>query len=128
MDDDDEREEVLYHGTTYDVAQLIFAQKKFALIDTYFASTRSLAEYFAHRSAEKRSHQVPPAVLRVVLYEADLKKWTKNRLVSSAPFDESDQTALFGKTQLVFKGEAMRFLNRDMFPGDLSIEPVIPVK
>lgn len=123
-EEEDEREEVLYHGTTHDVAQLIFAQKKFELAETYFASTRSLAEYFAFRSAKKRSHKVPPVVLRIVLYESDLKQWIKGKLVTSCGFDETDNTALYGKTQLIFNGEAVRLLNRFMFPGDLSIEPV----
>jgi hypothetical protein len=123
--EDDEKEEVLYHGTTHDVAQLIFAQKKFELIETYFASTRSLAEHFALRSAARRSHKVPPAVLRIVLYESDLKQWIKSKLVRRCGFDENDHTELYGKTQLIFNGEAVRFLNRFMFPGDLSIEPVV---
>lgn len=121
---DDEQEETLYHGTTYDVAQKIFAQKAFELRETYFSSTRELAEFFAVRSSAKRKDGHAPAVLKVVLYASDLKTWRQNRLVRSSGFSQSDRADLQGKTQLVFSAEAMRFLNRDMFPGELLIQPV----
>lgn len=122
--EDDGKEETLYHGTTYDVAQKIFAQKKFDLQETYFASTRELAEFFAVRSCGKRAGAHVAAVIRVVLYESDLKIWKQNRLVRSSGFSEGDRPELRGKTQLIFSAEAIRFLNRDMFSGELRIEQV----
>ena len=121
---DDDREETLYHGTTYDVAQKICAQKKFELQGTYFASTRELAEFFAIRSCGKRSGAHLPAILRVVLYESASKTRKRSRLVISTGFSDGDRADLQGKTQLLFSAEAVRFLNRDMFPGDLKVEQV----
>ena len=120
---DEDREETLYHGTTRDVAQEILATRKFQQQETYFAPTRALAEFFAKRSNSKRAGH-GPAVVRVVLYHTDLELWKRNRLVTSKGFDEGDQPNLYGKTQLVFSAEAMRFLNRDMFAGDLTVEAV----
>jgi hypothetical protein len=122
---DEDREETLYHGTTRDVAQEILATRKFQQQETYFASTRALAEFFAKRSSSKRAGH-GPAVVRVVLYRSDLELWKRNRLVRSKGFDEGDQPSLYCKTQLVFSAEAMRFLNRDMFPGDLAVESIYP--
>jgi hypothetical protein len=122
--DDEEKEEALYHGTTYEVAQKVFAQKAFDLRETHFSSTRELAEFFAARSCAKRKDGHAPAVLKVVLYASDLKTWKRNRLVRSSGFSEGDRVDLQGKTQLIFSAEAMRFLNRDMFPSDLLIEHV----
>jgi hypothetical protein len=62
----------------------------------------------------------------VVLYRSDLELWKRNRLVRSKGFDVGDQPSLYCKTQLVFSAEAMRFLNRDMFPGDLAVESIYP--
>lgn len=123
-EEDDEREEVLYHGTTYDVAQKILAQRRFDAQDTFFASTRALAEYFALRSYAKRNSTHPPVIIRVTLYESDLKRWRQNRLVKSSDFSEGDHPELQGKTQLKFNAEAIRFLNRDMFHSDMHIEPI----
>ena len=122
--DKEERDEVIYHGTTYEIAQLICAQKRFAPRETYFSSTRSLAELFADRACGKRAGAHVPAVVRVVLYESDLKLWKRNNQVRSIPFSEGDRRDLQGKTQLVFSEEAIRFLNRDMFPDELRVEPV----
>lgn len=121
--DEEDKEEVIYHGTTADVAQIILATKRFELRDTYFAQNRELAQYFARRSASRRpAHN--PVLVRIVLYRSDLGLWKRNRLIQSKGFDEADQTQLRGKTQLVFSAEGMKFLNRAMFPDDLAIEPV----
>jgi hypothetical protein len=124
--DDEDKQETLYHGTTYDVAQRIFAQKAFEARETYFAATRELAAFFARRACAKSKSGHGAAVLKVVLYQSDLKLWKQNRLVLSKGFSEGDRPDLHGKTQLVFSAEAMRFLNRDMFPDDLLVEPVEP--
>ena len=120
--DEDEREEVMYHGTTYDVAQSICARKTFEQRETHFASTRDLALLFATRSSSKRRLGVTPALVKVVLYESDLKRWIRNGLVRSCGFDEGDQPSLRGKTQLIFGPGAIEHLNRYMFKEDLSVE------
>jgi hypothetical protein len=106
------------------VAQKIFAQRRFEAQITYFSSTRALAEYFAIRSYGKRNTKHSPAVIRITLYESDLKQWRQNRLVDSSGFSEGDRPELHGKTQLIFNAEAIRFLNRDMFHNDMQIEPI----
>jgi hypothetical protein len=120
---DEDREDMLYHGTTWEVAQVILATRKFEYRETYFAATRELAEFFARRSSSRRPGQAP-AIVRIALYHADVEVWRKNRLVQSKGFDEGDQPSLTGKTQLIFSAEEMKFLNRDMFSADLAIEPV----
>jgi hypothetical protein len=122
--DDAEREQALDHGTTSDVAQRILAQKAFEVRETYFASTRQLAAFFALRSCAKAKSRHAPAVLKVVLYESDLETWKQNRLVVSKGFSEGDRPDLRGQTQLVFSAEAMRLLNKDMFRDDLVVERV----
>jgi len=121
---DEDQEETLYHGTTYDVAQRIFARKAFEARETYFSSTRELAEFFARRSSAKSRAGHGPAVLKIVLYQSDLNAWKQNRLVLSKGFSEGDRPDLRGKTQLVFSAEAIRLLNLNMFADDLLIEPV----
>ena len=123
-DDEEDREEVLYRGTTYDAAQKVFAQKCFEIRETHFASSRELAEYFAVRSCGKRSGASHPAVIRVVLYESDLRLWKRNKYVRSTDFSEGDRPELRGKTQLIFSAEGMRFLNTYMFPADLRVEQI----
>lgn len=124
MKEDDERETVLYHGTTYDVAQSILSKRSFEHQTTYFSSTRDLAKYFALRACAKRNKERLPAIIRVSLYEADLQLWRQNKLVGSRGFSEGDKPELQGKTQLVFNSDAVRFLNRDMFPDDMHIEQI----
>jgi len=120
--DKEERETALYHGTTLDVAELIVARKSFDCRETFFASTRELARYFAVHSTGKVRRAQSPAIVRVALYETDLNDWKRNRLVASTSFDEGDATALRGKTQLVFSSEGIRMLNSHMFSGDLAFE------
>ena len=117
-----EREETIYHGTTYDLAQWVLGCQKFELKETFFASTKELAFLFAERSKRKHPERGIPVVLRVVLYESDLRQWKKNGLVVPRGFDEGDQPQLRGKTQLVFSAEAVRQLNLYMFKNELSIE------
>lgn len=122
--EDDERETVIYHGTTLDVAQVILAVKKFDERKTWFAATRELAIHFARRSRDKQRLPQSPAILKVVLYESDLARYRRNKVVVSTGFDEGDDPHLRGKTQLVFTPDGMRFLNRDMFNSDMAIEVV----
>ena len=124
IDKDSDREARLFHGTTFDVAQKVLAQKAFELRETYFASTRELAELFATRTSRKHSIVRAPAVIVVVLYESDLKSWQRNKLVATRGFSDGDRPEFRGQTQMVFSAEAVRFLNRDMFSGDLAIEAV----
>ena len=123
IQEDDDRETALYHGTTLDAAQLIVAQRKFeSRGPTFFSSTREVAEFFAVRSSEKRSRSQAPAVVRVVLYESDLKDWEKGRHVVSKGFDDGDAAALYGKTQISFSAEGIRLLNTYMFGDAISLE------
>ena len=124
MEDDDERQQVLYHGTTLDVAQTIQAKKSFELQSTYFAIDRNLAVLFAHRSAAKRSRAVAPAVVKVVLYASDFQQLRRGGQAKFRGFDEGDRPELRGKTQIILDYDGMRFLNRDMFSDELTIEPL----
>lgn len=117
-----EREETIYHGTTYELAQWVMGQQKFELKETFFASTKELAFLFAERSKRKHPERGIPVVLKVVLYQSDLMLWKKNRLVVPRGFNEGDQPQLRGQTQLVFSAEAVRQLNIYMFTNELSIE------
>lgn len=119
--EDDEREEILYHGTTHDVAQRILAQKKFDERETFFASTRELAAIFAQRSKSKRRSDFQPVVIQVALYQSDLDDWLKNKLVQSIGFDAGDHPDLRSKTQLKFKSEGVRLLNKYMFSDALQV-------
>lgn len=121
--EDDDRETSLYHGTTLDAAQAIVAQRKFDSRDTtFFSATREIAEFFAVRSSKKHSRNQAPAIVRVALYESDLKNWRRNKWVQSKGFDDGDAPALHGKTQLLFSAEGIRMLNTYMFPDGIAFE------
>lgn len=122
--EEEEREEVLYHGTTLDVAQKILSKKAFEARETYFSSTKELALYFAQRSSLKQSENHKPAILRLALYSSDLQNWIRNKQVKSSGFDESDKTELYGKTQLIFSAEGIRFLNTYSFKDEWRLEPI----
>ncbi|MEO8545177.1 MAG: hypothetical protein ABI434_16445 [Burkholderiaceae bacterium] len=122
--DDDERETAIYHGTTLEIAQAIFGVKKFDERKTWFAATRDLAIHFAKRTRAKQRVAQSPAIVKVVLYESDLVLYKRNKVVASTGFDEDDDPLLRGKTQLVFSSDAIRFLNRDMFTNELSVEVI----
>jgi hypothetical protein len=121
MLEDDEEEDVIYHGTTLEVANKIVAAKMLEQRESWFSSTKELAFYFADRACKKRGSGVP-AILRIVLYRSDLKDWIKGRLVSSIPFDETDAAGLRGKMQLVFSGDAIRLLNTHSFKDTWHVE------
>ncbi|HTU68379.1 MAG TPA: hypothetical protein VMF52_20720 [Steroidobacteraceae bacterium] len=121
-DIDDERETFIFHGTTLDVAERIVAQQQFELRETYFAETRELAKYFAIRSLGRRRHQHRPAIIRVTLYESDLRELRGARLVSSEGFGAHDAPELRAKTQLIFTPDGMHHLNVRMFKDELAFE------
>jgi hypothetical protein len=120
--DEDEAIEILYHGTTLDVAQQIFAARKFELRASFFSSVRELAVYFSGRARERHKLLAKPAVLRVPVYRSDLLDWKRGRLVASKGFDEMDKLELRGKTQLVFSPEAVRLLNTYSFTDEWAVE------
>lgn len=119
--EESEREEILYHGTTQRVAESILKSQSFNEQETFFASLKDLADYFAKRSDSKNPDQGGPAVVKVVLYESDMKLWVKNKVVKKKGFDEGDAPELKDKTQLIFSAQAMEYLNRDMFKDELKI-------
>ena len=122
--EDEDRVEVLYHGTTLDVAQRILAERQFDLRDTFFAQTRELAEYFALRSRQNVSTSSRPAVIAVPVYLSDLRDWRRGRLVHSKGFDDTDAPDLRGKVQLKFTPSGMRLLNAHSFGDEWRITPL----
>jgi hypothetical protein len=122
--DEDEAIEILYHGTTLNIALQILAVRKFDLQATFFSSVRELAVYFSHRSRERQKRPSNPAVLRIPVYRSDLLDWRRGRLVASKGFDEMDKLELRGKTQLIFSPEAVRLLNTYSFADEWAVEPV----
>lgn len=116
-----DREEVIYHGTTWEIAQYIEGKGEFEQREgeTFFAARRELAEFFARRTCAKHPGGTP-AIIKITVYAEDLARWKKNRMLISRGFDEGDRPDLRGHTQLAFKAEGIRFLNRDML--DWSIE------
>jgi hypothetical protein len=66
-----EEEDAIIHGTTLEAANAIFAQRKFAERETWFASTPDLATYFALRTCQKGAGG-QPAVIKVPVYRSDL--------------------------------------------------------
>lgn len=121
--DDDEKQQVLYHGTTLDVAQTILAQRSFECRPTYFAINRNLAVLFANRSSAKRSHAVAPAIVRVSMYASDFQQLRRGGRAQFRGFDEGDRPELRGQTQIILDSEGIRLLNRDMFADEMTIEP-----
>ena len=119
---DDDRETILFHGTTVEVARNILATRGFEQQSTFFAPTKELAMYFAHRACGRTSNARRPAVVKVPLYEADLDRWTRNRLVDRRGFDEGDRPELRGQTQLIFSAEAVRLLNAHSFTDEWTVE------
>jgi hypothetical protein len=120
-EDDEPRHEAVYHGTTDGIAHLLAAQKHFDLRQTWFAATEELAAYFAVRTWKKGGGSGKPVVLKVPLYESDLKEWRLAKHVVAIPFSDGDKSELHGKTQLVFSHEGVRLLNRYMFSTSLEI-------
>ena len=121
---DEERVEVLYHGTTLDVAQKILAEQRFDLRDTFFAETRELAQLFALRSRQRARTASRPAIIAVPVYLSDILDWKKGRLVHSKPFDDTDVPELRGKVQLKFTAGGMRFLNAHSFADEWKVIPL----
>jgi hypothetical protein len=120
--DEDDAEEIIYHGTSVTIANKIFAAKRFDERETFFASVKDLAFYFADRTIKKSGRTGITAILKIGLYRSDLNNWRTSRLVQSRPFDEGDAGELRGKTQLIFNGEAIRFLNAYSFKDDWQVE------
>ncbi len=119
---ENEREEIIYHGTTKSVADAIVKAQKFDESETYFASEKSLAQYFANRANDKRPKEGGAAVVSVKIYESDLKQWRETGSVKRLPFDKDDAPELKNKIQLVFNGTAMEQLNKVMFKDTLKVE------
>lgn len=122
MSDDDDEEDIIYHGTTLQIANEMLASRRLGERETYFARTRDLAFHFADRTCAKQARAGVPAILQIGLYRSDLKNWTLSRLVRSKGFDEGDAGELRGKTQLIFSAEGIRLLNTYSFKDSWQVE------
>ncbi|OUL76765.1 hypothetical protein [Paraburkholderia hospita] len=108
---DDERIELLYHGTSLGAAQSVCSTRKFAEQITFFTTDKALAWHFAARSCMKSRRAESPALIVNQVYLEDIQSWKQRRLVLNRPFDEGDAPQLRGKIQLKFAAEAVRLLN-----------------
>ena len=117
-------EQVLLHGTTLSRAQAIVASQQLSPHDplyVVFESNKDLAEVFARRKAGREGGR--PAVVRIVVDDADFQSLRKRSEAKLVPFDAGDDPYLRSRNQWVISPGGVQFLNHRLLSIDSQMLP-----